>query len=75
MGGTCEARIHINIQAQRQVGLQISGYHVVKILYQIGINAMTMALISLLIDRTVRSDTAMTGEISLRGLVLPVGGI
>lgn len=37
--------------------------------------AMTMALISLLTDRTVRSDTAMTGEISLRGLVLPVGGI
>ena len=37
--------------------------------------AMTMALISLLTERTVRSDTAMTGEISLRGLVLPVGGI
>ena len=37
--------------------------------------AMTMALISLLTDRTLRSDTAMTGEISLRGLVLPVGGI
>jgi ATP-dependent Lon protease len=37
--------------------------------------AMFMALMSLLTERTVRSDTAMTGEISLRGLVLPVGGI
>jgi ATP-dependent Lon protease len=37
--------------------------------------AMFMALVSLMSDRTVRSDTAMTGEISLRGLVLPVGGI
>jgi ATP-dependent Lon protease len=37
--------------------------------------AMLMALVSLLSDRTIRSDTAMTGEISLRGLVLPVGGI
>ena len=36
---------------------------------------MFTALVSLLTDRTVRSDTAMTGEISLRGLVLPVGGI
>jgi ATP-dependent Lon protease len=37
--------------------------------------AMFLALTSLLTGRTVRSDTAMTGEISLRGLVLPVGGI
>ncbi|MGP8193311.1 MAG: endopeptidase La [Methylovirgula sp.] len=37
--------------------------------------AMFMALVSLMTDRTVRNDTAMTGEISLRGLVLPVGGI
>ena len=37
--------------------------------------AMFIALASVLTDRTVRSDTAMTGEISLRGLVLPVGGI
>jgi ATP-dependent Lon protease len=37
--------------------------------------AMFMALVSLMSERTVRSDTAMTGEVSLRGLVLPVGGI
>jgi ATP-dependent Lon protease len=37
--------------------------------------AMFTALASLLTNRTVRNDTAMTGEISLRGLVLPVGGI
>jgi ATP-dependent Lon protease len=37
--------------------------------------AMFTALVSLLTARTVRGDTAMTGEISLRGLVLPVGGI
>ena len=37
--------------------------------------AMFIALASLFMDRPVRNDTAMTGEISLRGLVLPVGGI
>src|SRR5262245_28847885 len=37
--------------------------------------AMFSALVSLLTDQNVRGDTAMTGEISLRGLVLPVGGI
>ncbi len=37
--------------------------------------AMFTALASLLTDRTVKNNTAMTGEISLRGLVLPVGGI
>ncbi len=37
--------------------------------------AMFVALASLLTARAVRSDIAMTGEISLRGLVLPVGGI
>jgi ATP-dependent Lon protease len=37
--------------------------------------AMFIALVSLLTEQTVRSDSAMTGEISLRGLVLPVGGI
>jgi len=37
--------------------------------------AMFVALASLATNRPVRSDLAMTGEISLRGLVLPVGGI
>jgi ATP-dependent Lon protease len=37
--------------------------------------AMFTSLVSLLTGRTVRSDTAMTGEISLRGLVLPIGGV
>ena len=36
---------------------------------------MFTALMSLLTERPVHNDTAMTGEISLRGLVLPVGGI
>jgi ATP-dependent Lon protease len=37
--------------------------------------AMFIALASLALDTPVRHDVAMTGEISLRGLVLPVGGI
>lgn len=37
--------------------------------------AIYIALVSLLTGRTLRPDIAMTGEISLRGLVLPVGGI
>jgi ATP-dependent Lon protease len=37
--------------------------------------AMFTALASLLTRRPARSDVAMTGEISLRGLVLPIGGV
>jgi ATP-dependent Lon protease len=37
--------------------------------------AMTMALASLFSNRPVRSDVGMTGEITLRGRILPVGGI
>ena len=36
---------------------------------------MTSALASVYTGRKVRSDTAMTGEITLSGLVFPVGGV
>jgi ATP-dependent Lon protease len=37
--------------------------------------AMYLSLYSLLSNKPVRADVAMTGEISLRGLVLPIGGV
>ncbi len=37
--------------------------------------AMFTALASLFTNKPVRSDVAMTGEITLRGLVLPIGGL
>jgi len=36
---------------------------------------MTTALVSLLTGRPVRNTVAMTGEVSLQGLVLPIGGV
>lgn len=36
---------------------------------------ITVALVSLFTGRRVRKDFAMTGELSLQGLVMPVGGI
>ncbi|MBN8709381.1 MAG: endopeptidase La [Verrucomicrobia bacterium] len=37
--------------------------------------AMFTAIASLFLDKPVRSDVAMTGEVTLRGLVLPIGGL
>lgn len=37
--------------------------------------AIVLAMASLLLNRPMRNDTAMTGEVTLRGHVLPVGGI
>lgn len=36
---------------------------------------MTVCLLSLLLDKVVPSNIAMTGEITLRGLILPIGGV
>jgi ATP-dependent Lon protease len=38
-------------------------------------SAITICIISALLDKPVRQDVAMTGEISLRGKIKPVGGI
>ena len=37
--------------------------------------AMFISMVSLLLGKAVRPDVAMTGEITLRGLVLPIGGL
>ena len=37
--------------------------------------AMFTSLASLMLNKPVRADVAMTGEITLRGLVLPIGGL
>jgi len=37
--------------------------------------AIYTSLVSLLLDKPIRPDVAMTGEITLRGLVLPIGGL
>ena len=37
--------------------------------------AMFTALASVLLDRPVRHNVAMTGEVTLRGLALPIGGL
>jgi ATP-dependent Lon protease len=36
---------------------------------------MTTAMVSLLTGRPVRSTVGMTGEVTLQGLVLPIGGV
>ncbi|RDY03159.1 hypothetical protein CR513_13289 [Mucuna pruriens] len=64
----------INLLEARDIHIHFPAGAVPKDGPSAGVTLVT-ALVSLFSQRRVRSDTAMTGEMTLRGLVLPVGGI
>ncbi|WOL13153.1 lon protease [Canna indica] len=64
----------INLLDSRDIHIHFPAGAVPKDGPSAGITLVT-SLVSLFSQRKVRSDTAMTGEMTLRGLVLPVGGI
>lgn len=64
----------VNLLEARDVHIHFPAGAVPKDGPSAGVTLVT-ALVSLFSQRRVRSDTAMTGELTLRGLVLPVGGI
>lgn len=64
----------INLLESRDVHIHFPAGAVPKDGPSAGVTLVT-SLVSLFSQRKVRSDTAMTGEMTLRGLVLPVGGI
>nr|CAD1821355.1 unnamed protein product [Ananas comosus var. bracteatus] len=64
----------INLLESRDVHIHFPAGAVPKDGPSAGVTLVT-SLVSLFSQRKVRADTAMTGEMTLRGLVLPVGGI
>ncbi|KAK4262504.1 hypothetical protein QN277_028057 [Acacia crassicarpa] len=64
----------INLLKGRDVHIHFPAGAVPKDGPSAGVTLVT-ALVSLFSQKSVRSDTAMTGEMTLRGLVLPVGGV
>jgi len=66
--------IDAEVFAQRDVHMHVPAGGIPKDGPSAGVTMYT-ALVSLFTGRKVRSSVAMTGEVSLRGLVLPVGGI
>ncbi|CAO2819400.1 unnamed protein product [Amaranthus hypochondriacus] len=64
----------INIMEEQDIHIHFPAGAVRKDGPSAGVTLVT-ALVSLLCEKRMRADTAMTGELTLRGLVLPVGGI
>lgn len=64
----------INLMDGRDIHIHFPAGAVPKDGPSAGVTLVT-ALVSLLSQKRMRADTAMTGEMTLRGLVLPVGGI
>lgn len=63
-----------NLMKDRDVHIHFPAGAVPKDGPSAGVTLVT-ALVSLFGKKCVRADTAMTGEMTLRGLVLPVGGV
>ena len=70
----CDLKIPVDIFKSDDIHIHVPAGAIPKDGPSAGV-AICVALVSLLTDRPVRPDVAMTGEISLRGIVLPVGGI
>ncbi|KAK9667924.1 hypothetical protein RND81_13G021000 [Saponaria officinalis] len=68
------AAAEVNLMKGRDIHIHFPAGAIPKDGPSAGVTLVT-ALVSLLSQRRVRADTAMTGELTLRGLVLPVGGI
>jgi ATP-dependent Lon protease len=64
----------INLMESRDIHIHFPAGAVPKDGPSAGVTLVT-SLVSLFSNRKVRADTAMTGEMTLRGLVLPVGGV
>lgn len=69
-----ELAIDVDFHEKNDIHIHIPAGAVPKDGPSAGVTLFT-SLVSLLTGHRVRSDIAMTGEITLRGLVLPVGGI
>ena len=70
----CDFNIHQDVFKTEDVHIHVPAGAIPKDGPSAGIT-IAIALISLFTERPVRPDVAMTGEITLRGLILPVGGI